>query len=70
MDSGGKVKEVRQKLEMTQREMAEALGCSITSARRFEYERTTPTVRAVALNFGKLARKAGVSVDDSASTAQ
>ncbi len=56
------VKETRLALGLTQEQMAEKLGVSLTSARRFEYERTTPTVAAVLKNFKRLAKQAGVEL--------
>jgi transcriptional regulator with XRE-family HTH domain len=57
------VKEIRVALKLTQYEMAKRMGCSITSERRFEYQRTLPTVVAVKANLRKLAKQAGVEID-------
>jgi transcriptional regulator with XRE-family HTH domain len=58
------VKDVRLALKLTQREMAEKLGCGLTSERRFEYSRGLPSVRAVRANLDKLARRAGVLIEE------
>jgi len=58
------VKEIRAALGLTQEEMAQRLGCSLTSQRRFEYQRTLPKVKAVAGNLRKLAKQAGVELEE------
>jgi predicted transcriptional regulator len=57
------VRVVRDALGITQEEMARRMGCSISSERRFEYDRSIPTVTAVKENFRKLAKQAGVEVE-------
>jgi len=56
------VKDVRTALELTQEEMAQRLGCSITSERRFEYTSAIPRTKAVLANLQKLAKQAGVQI--------
>lgn len=57
------VKEIREKLGLRQVDMAERLGCSLSSERRFEYDGSIPTVAAVLKNFQKLAKQAGVTIE-------
>jgi DNA-binding XRE family transcriptional regulator len=57
------VKEVREKLGLTQREMAAQMQCSFNTARRCEYESRLPQTVAVRERFYKLAKKAGVSIE-------
>jgi hypothetical protein len=42
--------------------MAEEMGCSLTSERRFEYEKRTPGTIAVMKNLQRLAKKAGIAL--------
>jgi DNA-binding transcriptional regulator YiaG len=57
------VKDVRKALDLTQREMADKLQCSFTTARRCEYEARLPQTAAVVSNLKKLAKQAGVSIE-------
>ncbi len=57
------IKEVREALGLTQKEMAEKLECSFTTARRCEYEARLPQNIGVRRNFIKLAKKAGVEIE-------
>jgi transcriptional regulator with XRE-family HTH domain len=56
------VKQTRERLKLTQEQMAEKMGCSYTSERRFEYDLTLPISPAVYKNLQRLARKAGVKL--------
>jgi transcriptional regulator with XRE-family HTH domain len=47
---------------ITQLEMANRLGCSLSSLQRFEYDGTLPTQKLVLANLRKMARVAGLSV--------
>jgi transcriptional regulator with XRE-family HTH domain len=58
------VKAVRLALGITQQEMAKRMGCSHPSERRFEYAGTIPTVAAVRTNLKRLAKQAGVEVEE------
>jgi transcriptional regulator with XRE-family HTH domain len=46
----------------TQQEMADRLGCSLSSLRRFEYDGSLPTQKLVLANLRKMARVAGLDV--------
>lgn len=63
---GSPVKTIRLALNLTQEEMAAKMGCSITSARRFEYDGTMPKVKAVLGNLRKLAKQAGIDIESEA----
>jgi DNA-binding transcriptional regulator YiaG len=56
------VKEVREALGLTQKEMAAKMGCGSATERRCEYEARLPTNVAVRSNFLKLAKQAGIDV--------
>jgi transcriptional regulator with XRE-family HTH domain len=57
------VLETRKALKLSQREMADAIGVSFTTARRCEYESRLPTSRAAVANLRKLAARAGVEME-------
>jgi len=65
MDSNP-VKDVRTALGLSQTVMARELGCGHTTLRRCEYERRLPENRAVLNNLHRLAKKAGVKIDEAA----
>jgi len=52
------VRELREKMGITQEEMARDLHCSLSAVRRFERERVVPSSGALRTNFEKLASKA------------
>jgi transcriptional regulator with XRE-family HTH domain len=56
------VKEIREQLNLTQHQMADKMGCSHTSERRFEYDQTLPISPAVYNNLQRLARKADIEL--------
>ncbi len=62
------VKETRLALKLTQMEMADAIGCSFSTERRCERESRLPSSRAAVANLRKLAKKAGVGMEEAAST--
>jgi transcriptional regulator with XRE-family HTH domain len=64
------VRDTRAALKISQEEMAQRLGCSISSARRFEYDGTIPRNRAVMGNLQRLAKQAGVSLEDAGAKAE
>lgn len=57
------VKAVRLALGLTQEEMAQKLGCSLSSARRFEQEGVLPRVKAVRGNLLRMAKQAGIELE-------
>lgn len=57
------VLETRKALKLSQREMADAIGVSFTTARRCEYEARLPMSRAAVANLRKLAARAGVEME-------
>ncbi len=58
------VREIRDVLKLTQEEMAQRMGCSITSQRRLGYEGTLPRDKAVKANLAKLAQQAKVEIPE------
>jgi transcriptional regulator with XRE-family HTH domain len=58
------VKDVRKALGLTQMEMAEKLGCSYMTARRCEYSGKMPQTKAVQERLRKLAKQAGVQLEE------
>ncbi len=61
-----KMREVREKLNLTQEEMGKKIGCSTMTVRRSEYQARLPQTGAVLVNFRKLAKQAGVEIDSGA----
>jgi transcriptional regulator with XRE-family HTH domain len=57
------VREVRAALKLSQEDMAQRLGCSISSERRFEYTATLPRVKAVRERLTKLAKQVGIEIE-------
>lgn len=53
------ITEIRKKLNITQKQFADMLGCSLMTARRIE-SGDFPTNKAVKTNLEKLAKKAGI----------
>ena len=62
------VRAVREALGITQTEMADKIGCSHTSERRFEYDGTLPRNKAVLKNLQRLAKQAGVKLEAEATS--
>ncbi len=60
------VKDVREALKLTQKQMAEKMQCSFTTARRCEYEGRLPQTTAVRSNLRKLAKQAGITIETTA----
>ncbi len=58
------VKDIRVALKLTQKQMAAKLGCSAMTVRRSEYDQALPRTAAVMANLRKLAKQAGVEIDD------
>jgi transcriptional regulator with XRE-family HTH domain len=56
------VREVREKLKLSQPAMALKLGCGVTTLRGYEYASTVPTGRSIYNNLSKQAAKAGVVI--------
>jgi transcriptional regulator with XRE-family HTH domain len=57
------VKEVRERLGLTQQQMADELRMSLMTARRCEYEKRIPGTRAGKEELKRLAKKAGVRIE-------
>ncbi len=57
------VREVRNKLKLTQQQMADELRTSLMTARRCEYEKRLPGTRGAKEQFQRLAKKAKVKVN-------
>ena len=57
------VKEVRETLGLTQKQMAEKMGCGSATERRCEYEARLPQNLAVREKFRKLAKQAGIEIE-------
>lgn len=55
---------VRSALGLTQEEFARELGCSLSNVAKMEGQKRTPGTRALKDNLAKLARKAGVSIEN------
>jgi DNA-binding XRE family transcriptional regulator len=58
------MKDVRLALGITQGEMAKRLQSSAMTVRRCEYERRLPGTVAVLANLRKMAKQAGVTIED------
>jgi transcriptional regulator with XRE-family HTH domain len=61
------MKQVREKLGLTQQELAQELGCALSTVTKNEARGTLPAQKALLTAFEKLARRAGVSIDAAAS---
>ncbi len=58
------MKEVRESLGLTQQGMADEMQTSLMTVRRCEYEKRTPGTVGARKAFIRLARKAGVSIEE------
>jgi DNA-binding transcriptional regulator YiaG len=70
MENHNPVREIRTALKLSQEDMAQRLGCSISSERRFEYTGTIPRNKAVLVNLHRLAKQAGVQLHAQMSRSQ
>ncbi len=58
-----KVRAIREALNLTQKQMAEEMGISLSALRRYEYDSALPGTLAGKKALAMLAKKAGVSLD-------
>ncbi len=54
---------IRAALGLTQKEMADEMGCSLSAERRYEYADALPGTLAGKKALAKLAKKAGVELE-------
>jgi transcriptional regulator with XRE-family HTH domain len=58
------VSRVRASLGLTQEEFARELGCSLSNVAKMEGQKRTPGTHALKDNLARLAKRAGVSMED------
>ncbi|RYZ74054.1 MAG: XRE family transcriptional regulator [Proteobacteria bacterium] len=58
------VSRVRASLGLTQEEFARELGCSLSNVAKMEGEKRTPGTRALKDNLVRLAKRAGLNIDE------
>jgi transcriptional regulator with XRE-family HTH domain len=60
-----KVRAIREALNLTQKDMAEQMGISLSALRRYEYDNALPGTLAAKKALATLAKKAGVELETS-----
>ncbi len=60
-----KVRAIREALQLTQKDMADKMGCSLSALRRYEYDDALPGTIAGKKAIAALAKKAGVELEAS-----